>query len=105
MFSHFQGSKLFTSSKSGFLPGDSCIAQLPTNIHKIQIAFDINPTIDMRGVFLDISKACDKVWHSGLLLKLQAYGVEGQLLALLKDYLDNREQRVLLNGQMSNWKK
>ena len=35
---------------------------------------------------------------SGLLFKLQAYGVEGQLLALLKDYLDNHEQRVALNN-------
>ena len=59
----------------------------------------------MRGVFLDISKAFDKVWYSGLLFKLQAYGVEGQLLALLKDYLHNRKQRVVLNGQTSDWTK
>ena len=45
----------------------------------------------MRGVFLDISKAFDKVWHSGLLFKLQAYGVGGQLLVLFKDYLHNRK--------------
>ena len=43
--------------------------------------------------------------HSCLLLKLQAYGVEGQLLALLKDYLHNRKQRVVLNGQTSDWRK
>ena len=59
----------------------------------------------MRGVFLDISKAFDKVWYSGLLFKLQAYGVEGQLLALLKDYLHNHKQRVALNGQTSDWRK
>ena len=56
----------------------------------------------MRGVFLDISKAFDKVWHIGLLFKA---GVEGQLLALLKDYLYNRKQRVVLNGQTSDWRK
>ena len=59
----------------------------------------------MRGVFLDISKAFDKVWCSGLLFKLQAYGVEGHLLALLKDYLHNRKERVVLNGQMSDSRK
>ena len=59
----------------------------------------------MRGVFFDIAKAFDKVWHSGLLLKLQAYGVEGQLLALLKDYLHSCKQRVVLNGQMSDSRK
>ena len=68
-------------------------------------AFDNNPTVNVRGVFLDISKAFDKVWHSGLLFKLQAYGVEGQLLALLKDYLHNHKQRVVLNDQTSDWRK
>ena len=45
------------------------------------------------------------VWHRGLLFKLQAYGVESQLLASLNDYLCNRKQRVVLNGQTSDlWK-
>ena len=52
----------------------------------------------MRGVFLDISKTFNKVWNSGLLFKLQVYGVEVQLLALFKDYLLNQKQRVVLNG-------
>ena len=59
----------------------------------------------MRGVFLDISKAFDKVWHDGLIFKLKSYGVEGELLLLLKNYLRNREQRVVLNGQTSEWKR
>ena len=104
-FNHFQSNRLFSSSQSGFLPGDSCIAQLLSIIHEIQTAFDNNPTVDVRGVFLDISKAFDKVWHSGLLFKLQAYGVEGQLLALLKAYLHDRQQRVVLNVQTSDWRK
>ena len=59
----------------------------------------------MRGVFLDISKAFDKVWHKGLLFKLKIYGVEGQFLSLLGNYLENHEQRLVLNGQTSEWKK
>ena len=59
----------------------------------------------MRGVFLDISKAFDKVWHSGLLFKLQAYGVQGQLLALLKAYLHDLQQRVVLKAQTPDWRK
>ena len=59
----------------------------------------------MRGVFLDISKAFDKVWHDGLIFKLKSYGIEGELLLLLKNYLHNREQRVVLNGQTSEWKR
>ena len=48
-------------SRTGFLPRDSSPAQLLSIIHKIQTAFDNNPTVDVRGVFLDISKAFDKV--------------------------------------------
>ena len=59
----------------------------------------------MRGVFLDISKAFGKVWHAGLVFKLKSYGVEGELLLLLKNYLQNREQIVVLNGQTSEWRK
>ena len=59
----------------------------------------------MRGVFLDISKAFDKVWHDGLVFKLKSYGVEGELLSLLKNYIQSHEQRVVLNGQTSGWRK
>ena len=55
----------------------------------------------MRDVFLDISETFDIVWHSVVLFNLQAYGFEIELIALLKDYLDNREQRVVLNDQTS----
>ena len=51
-------------------------------------------------MFLDISKAFDKVWHEGLILKLIRNGISGNLLNLLK-YC---KQRVLLNGQNSSWK-
>ena len=59
----------------------------------------------MRGVFLDILKAFDKVWHDDLIFKLKSYGVEGELLLLLKNFLHNREQRVVLNGQTFEWKR
>ena len=59
----------------------------------------------MRGVFLDISKAFNKVWHDGLIIKLKSYGIEGELLLLLKNYLHNRKQRVVLNGQTSEWER
>ena len=105
LFNHFLSNKLFTPSQSGFLSGDSCIAQLLSIIHELQTAFDNNPTVDERGVFLDISKALDKAWHDGLIFKLKSYGVEGELLSLLQNYFQNREQRVILNSQISGWRK
>ena len=104
IFNYFISNKLFTLSQSAFLPGDSCIAQLLSIIHEIQTAFDENPLADVGGIFLEISKAFDKVWHEGLLYKLKN-GIESQLLSLLANYLENREQRVVLNGQTSEWKK
>ena len=85
MFNCFLSNKLFTPSQSSFLPGGSSIAQLLSIIYEIQTAFDNNPTVDVRGVFLDISRAFDKVWHDGLVFKLKSYGVEGELLSLLKN--------------------
>ena len=43
------------------------------------------------------------MWHEGLISKLKQNGIDGILLALLSDYLQNRRQRVVLNGQTSNW--
>ena len=50
-----------------------------------------------------ISKAFDRVWHKGLLFKLKSYGIDGLLFNLLESYLHNHKQRVVLNGQTSNW--
>ena len=57
----------------------------------------------MRANFLDISKAFDKVWHEGLLFKLEHIEISQNLLSLLKSALNNRFQRVVLNGRCSNW--
>ena len=59
--------------------------------------------VDMKGLFLDISKAFDKVWHKGLLFKLSLYGISGNLLKLLRDFLYYHKQRVVWNGQNSSW--
>ena len=52
---------------------------------------------------LHISKALDKVCHTGLPFKLRSYDVEGELLYFLECYLSNRKQRVVFNGQTCNW--
>ena len=71
-------------------------------IHK---ALDSPKRPEVRAVFLDISKAFDKVWHDGLLYKLEQNGITGHLLLLLKNYLSNRKQRVVINGSLSDYSK
>ena len=67
-------------------------------------AFVCNPTLEVRSVFLDISKAFDKVWHEGLLFELRSMGISGELYNLLGNYLSGRSQRFILNGQTSSWR-
>ena len=85
------------------MPRDYCIFQLLPIVHEINSSLDCVPTMDIRGVFLDISKALDKTSHEGLLFKLETYAVGGELLNLFKDYLQERQQGVALNGQNSSW--
>ena len=57
------------------------------------------------GVFLDISAAFDKIWHEGLIVKLNQNSISGNLLKLLCEFLSGQKQqeRVVLNGQHSSW--
>ena len=57
----------------------------------------------MRSTFLDISKAFDKVWHEDLLFKLETIGISGSLPKLFQSFLNYKQQRVVLDGQHSNW--
>ena len=100
MFQFFNDN-LISPKQSGFKPGDSCINQLISITHEIYEALDAG--FKVRSVFLDISKAFDKVWHEGVLFKLPQNGISGNLLKLLTDFLKNRKQRVTLNGQTSFW--
>ena len=95
---------LLNHNQSGFRSSDSCVNQLLSITHEIFQAFDCNPTLEVRSVFLDISKAFDKVWHEGLLYKLNSMDISGELNKLLENYLSGRLQKVVLNGQTSSWR-
>ena len=54
---------------------------------------------EIKGVFLDISKAFDKVWHEIMIYKLKQNGISGKLLNIIKYFLDSRKHRVVINRQ------
>ena len=87
LYDYFINNNLLTPCHSGFIKGDSCVNQLLAITHEIHKNLDANPPIDTIEVFLDMSKAFDKVWHNGLICKLQSYGIQSKLLKLLEDYL------------------
>ena len=64
---------------------------------------DCYPSLKVRVVFLDTSKAFDRVWHEGLIYKIKSVGMSGALLKLVELFLSNGYQRVLLNEQSSTW--
>ena len=85
------------------MPGDCTINQLLLLYHELCLAVDQQK--EVRVIFLDISKAFDKVWHDGLLHKLRKVGITGALFDWFSDYLHNRHQRVVIQGQSSSWGK
>ena len=100
MFGFFIENDLISQYQSCFKPGDSCINQLLPITREIYQSFDEG--FDVRSVFLDISKAFDKVWQDGIIFKLKQNGISGNFLNLLSYFLRNRKQRVVLNGQTSS---
>ena len=96
--------QLLNLNQSGFRSSDSCITQLLAVTHEIFEAFDCNPPLEIRSVFLNISKAFDEVWHEGLLYKLQSMCISGKLSKLVENYLSGRFHRFVLNGQTSSWR-
>ena len=103
MLKCFLDNNLITLKQSGLRPGDSSINKLLSITYDIFTSFD--NSLEVRGVFLDISKSFLKVWHNGRIYKLNQNGIKDKLLCLLIDFLKNRQQRVVLNGQSSSWTK
>ena len=70
-------------------------------LHTVSLISYCSPGIDVTGVFLDISKAFDKVWLQGLIFILKC-GVKAKYLDLMTNYLHEPMQIVVLNGQWSS---
>lgn len=87
--------------QSGFRPKDGTVAQLSRLVH--QISGDLDAGRKVLSCFFDLSKAFDRVWHQGLLAKLEHFGVRGLVLRWLEAYLVHRKQRVRVESSTSEW--
>ena len=101
LYNFLLDNSLISCFQSGFLPGKSTTTQLIEIYHKMCKSLDDNK--EVRVVFLDITKAFDKVYHRGLLHKLRECGIKGRLLGFFQDYLRGRQQRVSIGGSFSSW--
>ena len=103
LYKHIYSNNLISDKQSGYRQGDSTIKQLLSITHEIYKAFDATPSKEVRAVFLDISRAFDRVWHEGLIFKLKQFGLEGDMINIISSFLSNRKQRVAIDGKVSNW--
>ena len=98
---HLQENDLIRDSQHGFMSGKSCATNLLHFLVVLTKAVDEGLSVDV--VYLDFAKAFDKVPHSLLMHKLTAYGIGGKVWNWIKNWLSDRRQRVVVNGEASPW--
>ena len=103
IFEHLNREGLLAPEQHGFLPKKSCVTNLLECYEIMCDAMAKGIPIDV--IYLDFCKAFDIVPHMRLLHKLKAYGIGGKLLDWITDWLTTREQRVVFDGNESEWKK
>ena len=99
---HLTENDLICSSQHGFLSKRSTLTNLLEFITFVGEAYDTGENIDV--LYFDLQKAFDKVPHERLIFKIEKMGVCGKVLQWVTEWLRERKQRVVLNGEMSSWK-
>ncbi|KAK4827614.1 LOW QUALITY PROTEIN: hypothetical protein QYF61_019539 [Mycteria americana] len=99
---HVEDNQGIKPSQQGFRKGRSCLTNLISFYDKVTRLVDEGKAVDV--VYLDFSKAFDTVSHSILLEKLAAHGLDGCTLRWVKNWLDGRAQRVVVNGVKPSWR-
>ena len=101
LMEHMESNNLFTDHQHGFRNGMSCITQLIEVLDEWTEKLDSSHAIDT--IYLDFQKTFDTVPHKRLIRKLESYGITGNLLGWIRNFLSNRKQKVVLNGSHSEW--
>ena len=93
--------KLLNPSGQGFLKAKSCLTNMLCFLEEITKWIDKVSPVDI--IYLDFQKASDKVPHQRLLLK-SLYGIGDGIIDWIEQWLTDRRQCVILDGEDSNWK-
>ena len=98
---HMSRNQITTPLQHGFTKGRSTSTNLLTALNDWTETKDKGGTV--HAIYLDFQKAFDSVPHKRLLLKLERYGITGQMLAWTRSFLTGRRQCVSVNGSVSDW--
>ena len=98
---HMTYNNLFSNTQHGFISGRSCNTQLLEYIEDLTETIDNGEDVDV--IYLDFCKAFDKVPHRRLVYKLEQYGIKGDLLLWIKNFLNDRQQGVTIGDSSSDW--
>jgi hypothetical protein len=99
---HLDKNKILTNAQHGFRKKRSCESQLVVTIHEIASKLEKGSQLTQVDIILlDFAKAFDKVLHQRLLHKLEYYGVNAKTKNWIQSFLQNRQQRVILEGAAS----
>ena len=98
---HLSSNDLLLPSQHGFVRKRSCLTNLLEYFEKITALVDQGECVDI--LYLDFSKAFDKVSHIKLSALLNAHGICGKIKDWIDTWLSERRQRVVLNGNSSEW--
>ena len=96
---HLDHNNILHPNQHGFRKGLSCEKQLVDIIH--ELAYSINQRTQTDVIFLDFSKAFDKVPHDKLLHKIRYYGIGGKTNTRISAFLCSHSQQVVVNRQTS----
>ena len=102
IMSHADTHNILYSLQRGFRTGRSCETQLLEFIDDVTLNMENGKQTDI--LVMDFSKAFDKVSHSLLLHKLHYYGIQGELNSWIQNFLFNRKQAVVLEGDKSDYR-
>ncbi|GBM63190.1 RNA-directed DNA polymerase from mobile element jockey [Araneus ventricosus] len=97
---HCYSNNIIHDEQFGFRDKHSCTYQLLRVTNKIVEGFNIKHYTG--GVFLDVSKAFDRMWHNGLIVKLIKYQFPDYLIKIIQRFLSNRNFQVKINQVLSS---